>query len=185
MAQSKLPLQGLRVILLHSVALVVLQLLESVASYIAPTPASAVPVNGEYPTPSSYQPVGYGTTVYGGQTYYGSSGFSTPDGSSNPYPYTYPSFYQPGYSSGATIQPEYPQYSTGRVNNSVLVNPTVVNSPIYNSTLINPTIVTTPTYGEHRYRSRTTTIIHYPVPYGASGVTIPNQPYRYRTYLNY
>lgn len=32
------------------------------------------------------------------------------------------------------------------IQNSVLVNPTVINSPIYNSTLVNPTIITTPRY---------------------------------------
>lgn len=56
----------------------------------------------------------------------------------------------PGYypSNGYSSQPIYRHPGNGQyrgsVNNSVLINPTVVNSPIRNSTLVNPTIVTTP-----------------------------------------
>jgi hypothetical protein len=36
------------------------------------------------------------------------------------------------------------QQQQGSVDNSVLLNPTVINGSIRNSTLVNPTIVTTP-----------------------------------------
>jgi hypothetical protein len=65
------------------------------------------------------------------------SGLSVQIGTSNGYPSgLYPSGY--GYGQPTVIQ------RRGGVNNSVLINPTVINSPIRNSTLINPTIVTTP-----------------------------------------
>ena len=74
------------------------------------------------------------------------SGLSVQIGTPNVYPSNvypsnvYPSgVYPSGYSYG---QPHVIQRRG--VNNSVLVNPTVINSPIRNSTLINPTIVTTP-----------------------------------------
>lgn len=63
--------------------------------------------------------------------------------------------YYPGYPTYS--YPGYPTYPNGtvlvpsrrpirNVNNSVLVNPTVINGTIRNSTLVNPTIVTYPRY---------------------------------------
>jgi len=49
-----------------------------------------------------------------------------------------------GYSSGYTQRQPGVYQQRGGINNSVLINPTVINSPIRNSTLVNPTIVTTP-----------------------------------------
>lgn len=57
-------------------------------------------------------------------------------------PRYYPSGNYPA-SPGSYRQFRHGQYR-GNVNNSVLLNPTVINSPIRNSTLVNPTIVTTP-----------------------------------------
>ncbi|MBW4582700.1 MAG: hypothetical protein KME42_24280 [Tildeniella nuda ZEHNDER 1965/U140] len=67
-------------------------------------------------------------------------------------PGVYPSGY--GYGQPGVIQ------RRGSVNNSVLINPTVINSPIRNSTLINPTIVTTPNPSASYYPSP-----YYPAPY--------------------
>ncbi|PSB26003.1 hypothetical protein [Stenomitos frigidus] len=79
---------------------------------------------------SIYSPVQ--TTIHPG---FG-GGLSVQIGTPNVYP---SGVYQSGYSYG---QPHVIQRRG--INNSVLVNPTVINSPIRNSTLINPTIVTTP-----------------------------------------
>jgi hypothetical protein len=68
------------------------------------------------------------------------------------------------------------------LNNSVLVSPTVVDSQIYNSTLINPRIIDRSRYPRRSRHRDTTTIIRYQVPFGASGVTVPLNPYPYRTY---
>ncbi|MBW4474556.1 MAG: hypothetical protein KME45_29900 [Stenomitos rutilans HA7619-LM2] len=88
---------------------------------------------------------------------------------------------QPGYGSGLSVQigtpSNYPSsgYSSqyiyrqpgnvqyrGNVNNSVLINPTVINSPIRNSTLVNPTIVTAP-YAPY-YNTQTVTTTTRPEP---------------------
>lgn len=74
-------------------------------------------------------------------------GLSVQIGTPTVYPSgVYPSGY--GYGQPGVIQ------RRGSVNNSVLINPTVINSPIRNSTLINPTIVTTPNSSSY-----------YPAPY--------------------
>lgn len=80
-------------------------------------------------------------------------GLSVQIGTPNVYP---PGVYPSGYGYG---QPGVIQ-RRGSVNNSVLINPTVVNSPIRNSTLINPTIVTTPNPSASYYPSP-----YYPAPY--------------------
>lgn len=74
----------------------------------------------------------------------------------------YPSGNHPA-SSGYYRQPQYRQYR-GSVNNSVLINPTVINSPIRNSTLVNPTIVTSPYYPAPYYNIQTVTTTTRPEP---------------------
>lgn len=119
----------------------------------------------------SYRSSGYGVTggYYSG--YYG--GYS---GYSSAYPYSYPPNYPPG---AIIVNPGYNQYPASSINNSVLVNPTVVNTPIYNSTLINPNIIRTPNYTGSRYYERNT-IIRYRSPGGSFDVTTPAYPYHYR-----
>lgn len=56
-------------------------------------------------------------------------------------PHSYSTYHAPGY---VLVQPGIPHRVVGGVNNSVLVNPTIINSPIRNSTLINPTIIRGP-----------------------------------------
>lgn len=164
--------------------------LGAIASLMTFSPASAIPIQlqiNTYPNPgySVYsQPVGqpvYGTTLYGSQTSYSSTyrsgGFGISIGGySREYPYTYPSYYPSGYpSSSVILQSGYTSYPSG-INHSILVNPTLVNTPIYNSTLINPRIIDQSRHPRNRYRG-TTTIIRYSVPLGASGVTIPLTPH--------
>lgn len=91
---------------------------------------------------------------------------------------------QPGYGSGLSVQIGTPGYDRsgnysgssgydrsfrnrqyrGNVNNSVLINPTVINSPIRNSTLVNPTIVTTPYYPAPYFNIQTVTTTTRPEP---------------------
>ena len=96
-------------------------------------------------------------------------GLSVQIGSPTVYPSgVYPSgVYSSEYGYG---QPRVIQRHGG-VNNSVLVNPTVINSPIRNSTLINPTIVTTPSgsyystpYYSPYYNTQTITTTTRPEP---------------------
>ncbi len=162
-------------------------LLAAIAVSLSPSPSNALPANLEYRTHSNFSQANYGTTVYGGSTSYGSynsSGFGVHiDGYSREYPYTYPSFYHPGYSTGTVItQPIYPYYPVyphhpEGFNKSVLIHPTVINGRFYKPTLVNPTIIGTPRSVGSRSWSRTT-VIRYPVPYGASGVTIQFAPRR-------
>lgn len=58
------------------------------------------------------------------------------------------------------VYPGYYGRVTGGVVDSTLINPTVVNSPIYNSTLINPTIIDSSRYPRTRYPR---TVIGVPV----------------------
>lgn len=89
------------------------------------------------------------------------SGLSVQIGTPNYYPSgNYPAG---NYSSGYYRQPRNGQYR-GSVNNSVLINPTVINSPIRNSTLVNPTIVTTPYYPAPYYNIQTVTTTTRPEP---------------------
>ncbi|MBW4695644.1 MAG: hypothetical protein KME27_28170 [Lyngbya sp. HA4199-MV5] len=71
--------------------------------------------------------------------------------------------YYPSGNAGYYRQPRNGQYR-GSVNNSVLINPTVINSPIRNSTLVNPTIVTTPYYPAPFYNIQTVTTTTRPEP---------------------
>lgn len=57
----------------------------------------------------------------------------------NPYP-SYPDYYQ-GYPNSYPSYPGYPVGSHRRVNNSTLINPTLINPQIRDSILINPVIV--------------------------------------------
>ena len=59
----------------------------------------------------------------------------------------------------------------GSVNDSVLINPTVINSPIRNSTLINPTIVNTPTPSGSYY-----TTPYYSPYYNTQTITTTTRP---------
>lgn len=121
----------------------------------------------------SYRSGQYGVTGSGYYSgYYG--GYS---GYSSAYPYGYPANYPPG---AVIVNPGYNQYPASSINNSVLVNPTVVNSSIYNSTLINPKIFRTPNYAGSRYYEQTT-IIRYRSPGSSSfSGTTPAYHYRYR-----
>jgi hypothetical protein len=57
--------------------------------------------------------------------------------------YSYPSgYYRSGYPSGYGVYPH--GYRRSNVNNSILVNPTIINGQIRNSTLINPRIIRVP-----------------------------------------
>ncbi|XGV98823.1 MAG: hypothetical protein ACAF41_07755 [Leptolyngbya sp. BL-A-14] len=95
---------------------------------------------------------------YGGvQSGYG-SGLSVQIGT----PGYYPSGNYPG-GFGYGRQFRNGQYR-GSVNNSVLINPTVINSPIRNSTLVNPTIVTTPYYPAPYFNIQTVTTTTRPEP---------------------
>lgn len=100
--------------------------------------------------PSTYVvPGGLGSVYYGAPT--ANSITITPNGVSfsttvlHPYSGYYPGGYYPG---GYTAYP--PGYGViggqqpARIQRSVLVNPTIINSQIRNSTLINPTIVAPP-----------------------------------------
>lgn len=95
---------------------------------------------------------------YGGvQSGYG-GGLSVQIGTSG----YYPSDNYPG-AFGYGRQFRHGQYR-GSVNNSVLINPTVINSPIRNSTLVNPTIVTTPYYPAPFFNIQTVTTTTRPEP---------------------
>jgi hypothetical protein len=129
---------------------------------LSPVPALAKPVvyknSVTYTVP--FQPA-YGSVVYSSPA---ASGVAVQSGGvsltvTNPSVIHYPSY--PVYPQAVylgypqTVYPGYPNStvivkpSSGRpirnVNNSVLINPTVINGTIRNSTLINPTIVPAPT----------------------------------------
>jgi hypothetical protein len=56
----------------------------------------------------------------------------------------------------------YPVPLGGTIQNSVLINPTVINSQVYDSVLVNPTVVNQPVYGGPYYR-RLPNIYNYPI----------------------
>ncbi len=140
--------------------------LGAIVPWFCQHPAWALPITLQYSTyplssQSSYSTGGLSITVSGG-----SIGDS----------FSYSSYeYAPGYIPNRVIlwpgRHHYgPNYERSSINNSVLVNPTIVNSPIYNSTLINPTIVTSPDFSPHYPH---TTVIRYAVPDGVTGITLP------------
>ncbi|MFE1747619.1 hypothetical protein [Coleofasciculus sp. H7-2] len=65
----------------------------------------------------------------------------------NSYP-SYPDYYQ-GYPNSYPSYPSYPIGSNRRVNNSTLINPTLINPQIRDSILINPVIVRPQGYRRH------------------------------------
>ncbi|XHX76159.1 MAG: hypothetical protein RBJ76_17100 [Stenomitos frigidus ULC029] len=122
---------------------------------------------GYYPFRRTVRPVsGFGLSIQiGTPTYYPSDVYPSGD---------YPS----GYTYRQRRLP--PQ---GSVNNSVLLNPTVINGSIRNSTLVNPTIVTTPNapeqyypeqfYPGQAYPTQAYPRVSYPAPYYNVRTVIP------------
>jgi hypothetical protein len=131
-------------------------------------PVRSLHGSGYYPIRPTVHPVsGFGLSIQiGTPTYYPSV--------------VYPSG---GYPSGYTYrQPGFPQQQ-GSVDNSVLLNPTVINGSIRNSTLVNPTIVTTPnspeqfypdqSYPGQAYPTQAYPRFSYPAPYYNVRTVIP------------
>jgi hypothetical protein len=149
----------------------------AIAAGIAAFPAQAVPVVVQYypgygQTQQTVQPASVPSSTVRGATvsapdWAGASGggyWGTPDSSYSS------SGYFPNYGAGyGVIERSTSPYPENSINNSVLINPTVINSPIYNSTLVNPTIVSSPS--DHHWAR--TTIIRFPVPSDATGVILP------------
>ncbi len=76
------------------------------------------------------------------------------------YPNSYPSYpddYYQGYPNSYPSYPRYPVGSNGGVNNSTLINPTLINPQIRDSVLINPVIVSP--RGNRRHFNRPRQII--------------------------
>jgi hypothetical protein len=154
----------------------------AIAAGVAAVPAQAVPVVVQYypgygQTQQTVQPASVQSATVKGATERGATvsppgwgdasgggSWGSPDSSYSSYGY-FPD-YGAGY--GVIERSSYP-YPENSINHSVLINPTVINSPIYNSTLVNPKIVSSPS---ERPWARTT-IIRFPVPSDATGVILP------------
>ncbi|HEY9615986.1 MAG TPA: hypothetical protein V6C64_04055 [Microcoleaceae cyanobacterium] len=124
----------------------------------------------------------YGAPIYSGPVYGSVSAVTIgPEGASfsvstpvvTGYPVRYPGGYPVPYPVG--YPNAYPGGYGRSINNSVLVNPTIINSQIKNSTLVNPTIVSpqrpavyraAPYYGSGRSVIRYPAIEVYPTVYG-------------------